>query len=189
MRNRIALLWPLWISLAACRTNGPTPAPEAPPASALAETLESHTCGSIARLHVLGGVFLASQPAAEDFEQARAEGVRTIINLRAAGEQGDFDERAVVTGLGLAYVSLPISGAAGLDDATFERARELLNTAERPILLHCASANRVGAVWIPWRVLEGGLGLEQAVVEAKTIGLKTPELEAKARDYVMRHPR
>jgi hypothetical protein len=53
--------------------------------------------------------------------------------------------------------------------------------------LHCASANRVGAVWIPFRVLDQGIELEAAVAGAKAIGLETPEYEAKARDYVERH--
>jgi len=34
--------------------------------------------------------------------------------------------------------------------------------------------------------LDEGVALEAAVTEAKTIGLKTPEFETKARDYVAR---
>ncbi len=151
------------------------------------DTLEPYTCGSIAKLHTLGGVFLASQPSAADFEQAKAGGVKTVINLRPDSEQPGFDERAVLDELGLAYVHLPWNGAEQLTDEIFARSRELLNTAERPILLHCASSNRVGALWIPWRVLDGGIPLEKAVTEAKTIGLKTAEYEAKARDYVARN--
>ena len=52
--------------------------------------------------------------------------------------------------------------------------------------MHYASARRVGAVGVPYRVLDGGIALEDAVTEAKTIGLRTPELETKARDYVAR---
>ena len=37
--------------------------------------------------------------------------------------------------------------------------------------------------------LDGGLTLDEAAAEARTIGLKTAEYEAKARDYVARHPR
>ena len=69
----------------------------------------------------------------------------------------------------------------------FDQAREQLKTAERPILLHCASANRVGAVWLPYRVLDGGLSWDHALAEAKTVGLKSPDYEAKAKDYIQRH--
>lgn len=150
------------------------------------EQLELAALGGIAKLHTLGDVWLASQPSAADLERAKESGVRTVVNLRPAGEQGDFDEESFVTGLGMTYVNLPISGAPDLSDDLLARARELLEQARRPLLVHCASANRVGAVWIPWRVLDGGLELEDAVAEAKVIGLKTPELEAKARDYVAR---
>jgi uncharacterized protein (TIGR01244 family) len=151
------------------------------------ERLEPYECGTIARLHTYGGVFLASQPSPEDFAQAQKGGVRTVVNLRHADEVTDFDERAVVTDLGLEYVSLPWNGADELTDEVFDRARQVLDTAERPILLHCGSANRVGAVWIPWRVLDGGLSYDEALAEAKTIGLKTSAFEAKAKDYVERH--
>lgn len=166
-----------------------TPAPVAPVQPVVPVepvTLELATCGSIAKLHAFGDVWLAGQPAAADLEEAKAKGVRTVVNLRRKTEQGDFDEEAFVTGLGLDYVNLPISGAQDLTDEVFASARLLLGKAQRPLLLHCASANRVGAVWIPWRVLDGGLTLDDAVAEAKTIGLKTPELEARARDYVAR---
>lgn len=165
-------------------------APTAPaPGAAPAAKLEPAACGSIARLHTLDGVFLAGQPTADDFEQLEQCGIKTVINLRTDQERKDFDERTRVTGLGLVYQHLPWNGVDQLTDEVFARTRELLAKAERPILLHCASANRVGAVWIPWRVLDGGLDLEAAVAEARQIGLKTAEYESKARDYVARHAR
>ena len=54
------------------------------------------------------------------------------------------------------------------------------------MLLHCASSNRVGAVWLAYRALDGGLSIEEAKAEAKIVGLKSPALEAKAIDYVKR---
>jgi uncharacterized protein (TIGR01244 family) len=150
------------------------------------EALEPYECGSIARLHTLGGVFLASQPAPEDFAQAKKGGVRTVINLRHASEIKTFDERRAVEAEGMTYLNLPWNGPEELTDEVFDKAREYLKTAERPILLHCSSANRVGAVWLPHRVLDGGLSWEAALAEARTIGLKSPELEAKAKGYISR---
>lgn len=151
------------------------------------EKLEPYECGTITRLHTYGGVFTASQPQPSDFEQAKKGGVKTVINLRHEDEIKDFNEPEVVKGLGLNYINLPWDGPDELSDEVFDRSRELLNTAERPILLHCSSANRVGAVWIPWRVLDGGVSIDDAVAEAKVVGLKSPDYEAKARDYVARH--
>jgi uncharacterized protein (TIGR01244 family) len=179
--------FPLLVLLALVPACAAKPPAEPTHRAITTETLEPYSCGSITRLHTLGGVYLASQPSADDLAQAKAGGIKTVINLRPASEQPDMDEPAIATGLGLTYVHLPWNGAEQLTDEVFARTRELLSSAERPILLHCASANRVGAVWIPWRVLDGGVELEAAVAEAKTIGLKTAEYEAKARDYVARN--
>jgi len=151
------------------------------------ESLEVYECGDITRLHTFGGVFLASQPTPEDFAQSKMGGVRTVINLRHESEIGDFNEREVIEDLELNYISLPWNGPEELTDGIFDELRNLLNTAERPILLHCSSANRVGAVWVPWRVLDGGISLEAALAEAKTVGLKSPAYEAKAIEYIERH--
>lgn len=137
-------------------------------------------------VHALGGVYLAGQPSAEDLAAFAAAGLRAVVSLRKTQEPIGYDERARAAELGLDYESLPWNGAEELADEVFTRVRELLNTAPRPFLLHCASGNRVGAVWIPWRVLDGGLTLEQAVAEARTIGLERAEYEARARDYVRR---
>lgn len=150
------------------------------------EKLEPYECGTITRLHTVGGVFLASQPKPEDFEQAKKGGIKSVINLRHPEEITDFDEQEVVEGMGLNYLSLAWNGEEELSDDIFDRMRELLKTTERPILLHCGSANRVGAVWIPHRVLDGGLSIEDAVAEAKVVGLKSAAYEEKARDYVSR---
>jgi uncharacterized protein (TIGR01244 family) len=158
-------------------TSGPTTAPA---------KLEPRTCGKIGRLHALGDVYLAGQPSADDLAEAKKLGIKTVINLRPDAELKDFDERKAVEAAGLAYVHIPIAGPKDLTDETFDRAREQLRTAERPLLLHCASANRVGAVWLPHRVLDAGLSVDAALAEAKTVGLRNLEMEAKAKDYVQR---
>ena len=152
------------------------------------EKLEPYECGTITRLHTYGGVFLASQPAAEDFEMAKKGGIKTVINLRLPEEQKDFDEAEFVRSLGIQYYNPGFNGPDMLTDPIFDRVRELLNQAEnKPILLHCSSANRVGAVWLAHRVLDGGLTYDAALAEAKTVGLKLPAYEEIAKDYIGRH--
>jgi protein tyrosine phosphatase (PTP) superfamily phosphohydrolase (DUF442 family) len=146
-------------------------------------------CGTIGKLHEQGVVWLAGQPSPEDFALAKERGVRTVLNLRHESEIRGFEEPLVVTELGMRYVSLPWNGPDELTDDVFDRARAVLDTAERPLLLHCGSANRVGAVWIPWRVLDCGLSVEDALAEARTIGLRTPEYQQKALEYVARRRR
>jgi uncharacterized protein (TIGR01244 family) len=165
----------------------PTTAPSTGPVAQGDDKLAPATCGKIARVHRLADVYLAGQPTAEDLAQAKKDGIKTVINLRPNAEIKTFDERQAAEAAGLAYVHIPFAGADEATDAVFDEARKQLKAANRPILLHCGSANRVGAVWLPHRVLDAGLTWDAALVEAKTIGLRTPALEAKAKDYIERH--
>lgn len=153
---------------------------------AFAEKLEPYECGDVKRLHTYRGVFLASQPSPDDFEQAKLGGIKTVIDQRHASERKDFDERAVVTGLGLEYRRLAWNGVDELTDAMLDRTREALRTAPRPLLIHCSSANRTGATWLAYRVLDDGLSVEAALAEAKTVGLRSPDYERVVRDYIAR---
>ncbi len=150
------------------------------------ERLEPYQCGSIERLHTMGGIFLASQPSVADLEQAAKAGVRTVINQRHASEIKDFDEREVVISLGMDYDNPAWNGAEELTDAVIDRTRGLLRSAERPILLHCASGNRVGAIWLAYRVADGGLSWDEAIAEARMVGLKSPAYETKVKEYLRR---
>lgn len=170
--------------LGACQ-GGETHAEEHHPPMA-AESLEPYECGTVTRLHTFEGVFLASQPSEADFEQASMGGIRTVINLRHDAEMPGMDEEGVVQGLGLNYVHVPWNGPEEMTDEVLDSLRTHLNEGERPILLHCKSANRVGAVWLAYRMLDGGLSEEEAKAEAKTVGLKSPAYEKKALDYVAR---
>lgn len=139
-------------------------------------------------VHVFDQVLTAGQPSVAGLEAARALGVRSVVNLRTEAEMQnvDFDERAIALGLGMRYDYLPWNGASELTDVVLDRMRELLNTAPRPLLFHCASANRVGAGWAAWRALERGLDIEAALAEGRAIGLRTEAYEPIVRDYVAR---
>ena len=132
----------------------------------------------VARLAV--GLPLIGAPA------PKLGGVKTVINQRHASELEDFDERAVVGALGLAYYNPAWNGADELTDEILDETRELLRTVERPVLIHCSSANRTGATWFAFRVLDEGLSLEAGLDEAKLVGLRSPDYERIVRNYIAR---
>jgi uncharacterized protein (TIGR01244 family) len=151
------------------------------------QKLEKYECGTVERIHTLGGVFLASQPNSDDFKLAKEGGIKTVINLREKNELG-WDEEAHVKKLGMAYHNLPFKTPAQLTDDVFDTARKVLrDESNKPILLHCGSGNRVGAIWLTHRVLDHGLTIEEALKEAETIGLRLPAFREKAKDYVARN--
>ena len=139
--------------------------------------------GEIQSLHRLDGIYLASQPSVQDFQLLKEAGIRTVVDQRYP-EETPFDERAIVERLGMTYINVPWNGPADLSDEVFDRYRQLLNEAGQPVLMHCSSANRVGTVWLPWRVLDGGVSVETALEEARLVGLRHPAYEAAAIAYI-----
>ncbi len=125
------------------------------------------------------GLATAGQPSPEAIARLREMGFKTVINLRTEKEGGKGEEQSVAAA-GLRYVWVPVSAdtlsAADVDAV----ARVLDDPAAGPTLLHCASANRVGAVWAILQVRRGKT-LEEAQAEGRAIGLASPALEAAVR--------
>lgn len=150
------------------------------------DSLQPFECGEIQRMHTFDGIFLSGQPTPDDFEQAKLLGIKTVVNQRRPEEVTEFDESEVVSNLGLAYFNPAFKGSSQLTDAVLDQTRALLRDAERPLLIHCASANRTGAVWLAYRVLDDGASVEDALTEAKSVGLRSTEYEQIVRDYIDR---
>jgi uncharacterized protein (TIGR01244 family) len=119
----------------------------------------------------------------------KKDGFKTVINLRVATEPGANIEQnqAKAKELGLKYVHIPFSG--GSPDATvFDTfLATIADKSNQPVYIHCASAQRVGSVWLAKRVLQDNYSIEKATAEAKAIGLSNPGLEKFALQYVADH--
>lgn len=149
-------------------------------------TLVKYQLGSTPNVHLFGKCLLCGQPSAEGFAAARQRGVRTVITLRKEGEI-TWDEPRTVASLGLTFHRVGFREPDTLTDAVFDVALNLISDAKaQPLMLHCASANRVGAVWLAHRVINDGLAVEKAQEEARQVGLRTKEYEAKALGYISR---
>ncbi len=118
-----------------------------------------------------GEVLSSGQPSAEEFQHLAAAGVKHIVNLRPATEQPDFDEGALVRSLGMQYHTLPIAGAADITSQNAQTLDELLSNLDgQPVLIHCASGNRVGALRA-MTALESGMSVDDAITEGGRWGL------------------
>jgi uncharacterized protein (TIGR01244 family) len=119
----------------------------------------------------------------------KADGFKTIINLRQPTEQGANIEQNVAEAksLGLNYVNIPVNGQAPDPKAVDQFLETIANKANQPAYIHCASASRVGALWLVKRVLQDGWAVEKATEEAKLIGLRSAPLEKFALDYIAAH--
>jgi uncharacterized protein (TIGR01244 family) len=130
-------------------------------------------------------VATAGQPTDEALADIQKAGFKTVINLRTA-QEGSLEEQPKVEALGLEYQNIPIdsSGISKEQVAIFEKI--LGDSSKRPVFIHCASSNRVGAMWFIHQVLGEGRDEASALEEARKAGMK-PNLEAAAREYVSKH--
>jgi uncharacterized protein (TIGR01244 family) len=131
----------------------------------------------------LEGVATAGQPDKEHLQSLAEAGYKTVIDLRTTEEDRGFDEEEVVREAGMEYANIPV-GHETIADETFEQFRELMTDPERhPALVHCSSANRVGALLIPYLILDEGRDREEAVEVASEVGLSSEELKHRALEY------
>jgi len=145
------------------------------------------TLGTTRNVHQVGNLFLAGQPSEADFKILKERKITRVITLRADSEI-EWDEAAVAKASGMIYAKIPIAGLDAMNDKSFDAVRKQLSIGSKTgTLLHCASANRVGAVWLVYRVLDQGAELEKAVKEAKEVGMRVPIFETKARAYIKKH--
>jgi uncharacterized protein (TIGR01244 family) len=95
----------------------------------------------------LEGITTAAQPSAEQLAAAAESGFKVVIDLRGTNEdRGMADEKSTVETLGMSYVALPIDGAGGVTYANATALDKLVAEADGPVLIHCSSGNRAGAL-------------------------------------------
>jgi uncharacterized protein (TIGR01244 family) len=127
------------------------------------------------------GVTGLGQPDEKKLEELDAAGYAAVIDLRGPDEdRGMPDERAAVEGLGMSYIALPILGAS---DITYENANaldELLAQFDKPVLVHCGSGNRAGAL-LALRAKLNGADDETALEAGRETGLQGLEGVVKER--------
>jgi len=130
------------------------------------------------------------QPTLAQLAELKGQGITTVVNLRTVGENG-FDapaEEAEVKKLGMKYFHIPVSNQAGPKDEQADEFLKITDDAKnRPVFIHCGSANRVGAFFMIRRVLRDGMTFDAAKTEAQKIGLRAPALEEFAKQYIDKH--
>lgn len=121
------------------------------------------------------GLAAAGQPTPDALRQLKAQGFKTVVNLRAETEPGVKQEAELAKELGLQYVSVPVTPASFSQEQVDAVAKVLDDEGAGPVLLHCGSANRVGAVWAVIQAQHGN-SEEDALAEGKRVGLTSPAM-------------
>jgi protein tyrosine phosphatase (PTP) superfamily phosphohydrolase (DUF442 family) len=125
------------------------------------------------------------QPTGDAYSKAAASGFNSVLSLRTTAEGVDLvRERAQVESKKLRYFNIPVNSSAPRAEQADEFLRLTRDKANHPMLVTCATANRVGAFMMILRVVEQGWSEEKALEEAIRIGLRGEELKKFAKDYI-----
>ncbi|NBB88140.1 MAG: hypothetical protein GVY12_18225 [Bacteroidetes bacterium] len=127
-------------------------------------------------------LLIGGQPTQDDLRLAAEEGYTTVVNLRPDDELPEWYTRSFIEDeLGLHYYRIPVADA---NDVTEENAEELAAIVDEPdlfpVLMHCSSGNRVGALFAARAYFLAGDEVEQALEVGRTSGLT--ELEEPLRE-------
>lgn len=106
-----------------------------------------------------------------------AHGFKTIIDLRTATE-GTADEKALIDLNNMNYINIPMT-VAGISEEQLAAFTKAMETAQAPILIHCGSGNRAGAMWASYQIRKG-VDLEVALTAGRKAGMRPP-MEEKVR--------
>src|SRR5215510_7656503 len=128
------------------------------------------------------------QPRLEHLEKLKADGVKSILNLRQPSEHRAAEEEAKAKELGLRYFNIPVAYGNPNEEQVAEFLRITDDPENRPVFIHCTAAIRVGAFWMIRRVLRDGWKVEDAEAEAQKVGLReSPRWVEFARKYIETH--
>jgi protein tyrosine phosphatase (PTP) superfamily phosphohydrolase (DUF442 family) len=93
----------------------------------------------------ISGVTTGGKPTEAQLQQAKDIGYRTVISLLPSAEA--LGEAEAVQTLGMKFISIPIPDASALTEENARRLAAAMDAPDaKPLLLHCASGNRAGAL-------------------------------------------
>lgn len=120
------------------------------------------------------GYLVSGQPNASALSAIAAAGYAGVIDLRTPEEPRGFDESGTAASLGLRYAPFPVAGAEGISFANAARFDALLAEFDGPVLLHCGTGNRVGALFA-LRAKAAGLSDADALDVGRAAGMTSLE--------------
>ena len=124
-----------------------------------------------------GLVLSTGQPTVSQLGIASRAGVKHVINLRSPQEDVAFNESEVVESLGMDYHSIPVAGGAGVNAENAASLQRLLDRFDgEPVLIHCATGNRVGAL-MAMSAAANGANIETAIAEGARWGMTSERLQ------------
>jgi protein tyrosine phosphatase (PTP) superfamily phosphohydrolase (DUF442 family) len=98
-------------------------------------------------------VYRGAQPTGEGFQNLAKLGVKTIVDLREAGDRSKAEDQ-MVTAAGMTYVNVPMTGLTPPTEREITQILAMLeDSSSGPVFVHCLrGADRTGAVIAAYRI-------------------------------------
>jgi len=116
------------------------------------------------------GIFIGSQPTSGDLEDARLQGVKTVIDFRLPSETATSNE-TLVRSHGLDYKNIPMNKERLSADQIGDLGAAM-QSKPGPFLLHCATGLRAALLLALSKAKKNGWTAEQTFEHAQTIGFE-----------------
>lgn len=130
---------------------------------------------------------VGGQPSGGAYANAAVNGYRSVLTLRSKQDGVDLvRERLMVEQTKMRYFNIPASAKLPRVEQIDEFLGLVRDTANHPMLINCAFAERVAPFMMILRISEQGWSEEKAVEEASRSGLKGDQLKKFAKDYLAR---
>lgn len=114
------------------------------------------------------GLFIGPQPTGQDLEDAKQQGIRTVIDFRMPSETATLNAD-LVSSTGLDYVNVPVNKAA-LSEQQIGELDEAMTHKKGPYLLHCATGTRAAMFLALSRAKQNGWTAARTFQEAESMG-------------------
>lgn len=114
------------------------------------------------------GYFIGPQPTEQDLQDAKQQGIKTVIDFRVPSET-EVPNEVLVKSSGLNYANVPVNKASPSSEQ-IGNLDEVLRQNEGPFLLHCATGTRAAMLLALSRAKQQGWSTERTFDEAKSMG-------------------
>lgn len=117
-------------------------------------------------------VYRGGQPTDAGFQYLASQGIKTVIDLREAGDRSQAEERAV-SAAGMKYINVPMTGLTPPTESEIARILSTLeDSTSGPVFVHCQrGADRTGAVIAAYHIDHDHWDNPRALKDAKAHGM------------------
>ena len=113
-------------------------------------------------------VFIGPQPTAQDLDEARRQGIKTVVDLRLPSET-QASNQDLTKSHGLGYVNIPVD-KENLSASQIGEFEAAIKDNAGPFLIHCATGARAALLLSLSEAKKNGWSREQTFEHARGMG-------------------